>query len=62
MQALTSLIMQVGMMATSNMMLLLPLLQLPHQVLHCLILLLLMAFLCALTFPVGNSLSLLADL
>ncbi len=51
MHALTSLMMQVGMMATSNMMLLMPPLQLPAQVLHCLILLLLMAFLCVLTFP-----------
>jgi hypothetical protein len=59
MQALTSLTMQVGMMGTSNTMLLLPPLQLPHQVLHCLILLLLMAFLCALSFPKG---SLFADL
>ncbi len=52
MQALISLIMQVGMMATSNTMLLLPPLQLPAQVLHCLILLLcFMAVLCVLAFP-----------
>jgi hypothetical protein len=52
MQALISLIMQVGMMATSHTMLLLPPLQLPAQVLHCLILLLcFMAVLCVLAFP-----------